>query len=71
MGRYGRKMGVLYTAVLSLFGGIFVCASQNVTMFIVFRFIAGAGSGLLQVCTSFFFFFFSITKLSKSSLCHG
>lgn len=51
MGRYGRKMGVLYTAILSIIGGAFVTASQNVAMFIAFRFIAGAGSGLLQVCT--------------------
>jgi fucose permease len=50
MGKYGRKAGVLYAAVLSIIGGTFVAASQNVAMFIAFRFVAGAGSGLLQVC---------------------
>ena len=43
-------MGVLYTAILSLVGAALVTASQNVSMFIAFRFIAGAGSGLIQVC---------------------
>jgi len=43
-------MGILYTAILSVIGGALVTASQNVGMFIAFRFIAGAGSGLIQVC---------------------
>ncbi|KIX03849.1 uncharacterized protein Z518_07402 [Rhinocladiella mackenziei CBS 650.93] len=50
MEKWGRKMGVFYTAALSIIGGIFVTASQNVAMFIAFRFVAGAGSGLIQVC---------------------
>jgi MFS family permease len=44
MDRYGRKGGVIYCSVLSIIGGIGLTASQNITMFIVFRFFAGAGS---------------------------
>jgi MFS family permease len=44
MDRYGRKVGVMYCAVLSLVGGVCLCAAQNIAMFIVFRFFAGAGS---------------------------
>ncbi|RVX68249.1 hypothetical protein B0A52_07252 [Exophiala mesophila] len=50
MDRWGRKAAILYTAALSVVGGALVTASQNVGMFIAFRFIAGAGSGLIQVC---------------------
>jgi MFS family permease len=50
MSKWGRKMGVLYTAILSILGGVFTTASQNVGMFIAFRFLAGAGSGLINVC---------------------
>ena len=42
--KYGRKTAFIYCAVLSLFGGTLLCASQNPAMFIVFRFFAGAGS---------------------------
>ena len=44
MDKYGRKVGVIYCATLSIIGGVCLCAAQNVTMFIVFRFFAGAGS---------------------------
>lgn len=44
MDRYGRKMGTIFCATLSIIGGIGLVASVNATMFIVFRLIAGAGS---------------------------
>ena len=44
MDRYGRKAGVMYCATLSIVGGVCLCAAQNIAMFIVFRFFAGAGS---------------------------
>ena len=48
--RLGRKAAVRFCASLSIIGGIMLCASQNVGMFIAFRFLAGAGSwGLLSV----------------------
>jgi MFS family permease len=44
MDKYGRKVGVVYCATLSIVGGVCLCAAQNIAMFIVFRFFAGAGS---------------------------
>ena len=44
MDKWGRKGGVIYCASLSIFGGVLLCASQNIGMFIAFRFFAGAGS---------------------------
>jgi MFS family permease len=65
MDRYGRKVGVMYCAVLSLVGGVCLCAAQNIAMFIVFRFFAGAGSWAFlalstQLHRSPFFLFFSV-----------
>ena len=48
--RWGRKAGFMYCSVLSLLGGALLCGSTNVAMFIVARFIAGAGSwGFLSI----------------------
>ncbi len=48
--RYGRKAGMIYCATFSIVGGALLCGSVNVAMFIVARFIAGAGSwGFLAV----------------------
>ena len=44
MDKYGRKMAAIYSATLSIIGGVCLCAAQNITMFIVFRFFAGAGA---------------------------
>jgi sugar porter (SP) family MFS transporter len=44
MDRYGRKMGTVFCATMSIIGGVGLVAAQNATMFIVFRLIAGAGS---------------------------
>ncbi|KAL4889099.1 general substrate transporter [Aspergillus ambiguus] len=44
MDKYGRRVGVVYCAVLSIVGGTCMAASQNIGMFIAFRFFAGAGS---------------------------
>jgi MFS family permease len=44
MDKWGRKVGVMYCAILSIVGGVCLCAAQNIAMFIVFRFFAGAGS---------------------------
>lgn len=44
MDKWGRKGGVIYCASLSIFGGVMLCAAQNIGMFIAFRFFAGAGS---------------------------
>ncbi|KAI9764617.1 MAG: hypothetical protein M1839_005803 [Geoglossum umbratile] len=56
MDKYGRKVGAIYCAILSLIGGVCLCAAQNIAMFIVFRFFAGAGSwafvGLIPVYTA-------------------
>ncbi|KAJ5557424.1 hypothetical protein N7494_001339 [Penicillium frequentans] len=51
--RYGCKMAIFYAATCCTIGGAIVTASQNVGMFIAFRFVAGIGSGLLQVCPVF------------------
>ena len=56
MDKYGRKKGTIYCATLGIVGGVFLCAAQNISMFIVFRFFAGAGSfafvGLIPVYTT-------------------
>lgn len=44
MDKWGRKVGMIYCATLSIIGGIMLCAAQDVAMFIAFRFVAGAGS---------------------------
>ncbi|KAJ5798544.1 uncharacterized protein N7503_007840 [Penicillium pulvis] len=44
MDRFGRRMGVVYGSVLCIVGGAVACASQNIGMFIAFRFFIGAGS---------------------------
>jgi len=44
MDKWGRKAGVIYCSSLSILGGVMLCASQNIAMFIAFRFVAGAGS---------------------------
>lgn len=44
MERWGRKAGMIFCAVTGLLGGIFVCAAQNVGMFIAFKFLAGFSS---------------------------
>ena len=41
MERWGRKAGMIFCSVLGLVGGALVCAAQNVTMFIAFKFLAG------------------------------
>lgn len=43
-------MAILYSASICLVGVVLVAASQNIGMFIGFRFVTGIGSGLLQVC---------------------
>jgi hypothetical protein len=53
MDKWGRKGGVIYCSTLSIVGGVLLCASQNIGMFITFRFFAGAGSwGFLALSTS-------------------
>lgn len=42
--RWGRKGATYFCATLSIVSGILIAASQNVGMFIAFRFFAGAGS---------------------------
>lgn len=42
--RWGRKAGFIQCAVLSLFGGALLVGSRNISMFIVGRIFAGAGS---------------------------
>lgn len=44
MDKWGRKAGVIYCALLSIFGDAGLAGSRNISMFIVFRFFAGAGS---------------------------
>lgn len=44
MDKWGRKAGVIYCSSLGIVGGILLCAAQGPAMFIVFRFVAGAGS---------------------------
>jgi MFS family permease len=42
--RWGRRVAMWTCAGLGLVGGTFLCAAQNVGMFIAFRFFAGAGA---------------------------
>lgn len=42
--KWGRKAAFHYCGLHSLVGGALLCGSQNVTMFIIARFFAGAGS---------------------------
>ncbi|OAL32912.1 hypothetical protein AYO20_07703 [Fonsecaea nubica] len=49
MERWGRKAGVVAASVVSIFGSTLVAAAQNIAMFIVFRFFAGAGAYALCV----------------------
>jgi MFS family permease len=44
MDKWGRKVGVIYCALLSILGGAGLAGARNIAMFIVFRFFAGAGS---------------------------
>lgn len=44
MEKWGRKAAIVFCSVVSLIGGALVCAAQNVSMFIVFKFVAGLGS---------------------------
>ncbi|KAL6246340.1 hypothetical protein RBB50_006576 [Rhinocladiella similis] len=44
MERWGRKAGMIFCSIMGLLGGIFVCAAQNVGMFIAFKFLAGFSS---------------------------
>lgn len=44
MDTWGRKLGVIFVSVIGLVSGALVCAAQNVTMFLVFRFFAGMAS---------------------------
>lgn len=54
MDKWGRKAGVIYCATLSIIGGAMLCAAQNIAMFIVFRFFAGAGAwGFLALSETF------------------
>jgi MFS family permease len=47
--RRGRKEGMFYAAVLQIIGVILQTAAQNITMFIVGRFIIGFGTGIANV----------------------
>ena len=42
--RWGRRIAMWTCGALGLIGAIFLCAAQNVGMFIAFRFVAGAGA---------------------------
>jgi MFS family permease len=44
MEKWGRKAAVHLCSIIGLIGGALVCASQNVAMFIVFKFLAGMSS---------------------------
>ncbi|KIW16988.1 hypothetical protein PV08_04179 [Exophiala spinifera] len=52
--KWGRKASFHYLCLLSVFGGALICGSKNVTMFIVGRFFAGAGSWGYMVITPFY-----------------
>jgi MFS family permease len=47
--KYGRKRGTLIGASLCMTGGALMSASQNATMFIFARVIAGLGIGFINV----------------------
>ncbi|OQV07560.1 hypothetical protein CLAIMM_11976 [Cladophialophora immunda] len=42
--KYGRRAGMWFASLTGVIGGVLVCASQNVAMFIVFKFVAGMSS---------------------------
>ncbi|KAH7124478.1 general substrate transporter [Dactylonectria macrodidyma] len=44
MDKFGRKACFVYAAILGVIGAVGDCAAQNMAMFIVFRFFAGAGA---------------------------
>jgi len=58
MDRWGRKAGVIYCSVFSLFGGALLVGSKSVAMFIVARFFAGIGS----------WGFFAVSKYTMSGV---
>jgi fucose permease len=45
----GRKDGMLHSAVLQIIGVILQTSAQNISMFIVGRFIIGLGTGIANV----------------------
>ncbi|PVI01594.1 general substrate transporter [Periconia macrospinosa] len=47
----GRKESIVWSAIITLIGGIIQGAAQNIGMFIAGRFIVGFGLGLAQVST--------------------
>jgi len=49
MEKWGRRAGVVFASIVSIFGSTLVAASQNIGMFIAFRFLAGAGAYSLCV----------------------
>lgn len=44
MERRGRKASTIFCAILGLVGGAVICASQNIEMFVPFKFVAGMDS---------------------------
>jgi MFS family permease len=44
MDRFGRKVGMTYASICGAIGAIGCCGSQNLVMFVVSRFFAGAGA---------------------------
>lgn len=44
MEKWGRKAAVYLASAIGLIGGALVCASQNIGMFIAFKFLAGMSS---------------------------
>ena len=52
MERWGRKAGMVFCSVTGLIGGALVCAAQNVSMFIVFKFVAGMSSWAFSVIST-------------------
>ncbi|CAI6331431.1 unnamed protein product [Periconia digitata] len=47
----GRKESIIWSAIITLIGGVIQGAAQNIGMFIAGRFIVGFGLGLAQVST--------------------
>lgn len=48
--RYGRKWAIAWSAIITLISGALLAGSVDVAMFVVFRFVSGAGGNLLS-CT--------------------
>jgi MFS family permease len=69
MDKWGRKGGVIYCSSLSIFGGVLLCASQNIGMFIAFRFFAGAGSWGFLALSKLRFSIIEIPQLTFTSTC--